>query len=155
MPTKVQQGFTLIELIMVIVILGILSAFALPKFANFSTDARKSSLQGLLGAIKTTSKIVHLSCMTSAPCASAAYGAVVFVPAYKQNVRIVGGYADGGTIGRKDEIDDLLDHSGFDLSAPSGTTVQWAIPGTADCYVQYIQPPKGGVPAITVVDTGC
>ena len=44
---KKQQGFTLIELIMVIVILGILAAFAIPKFANLGADASHSTIHGV------------------------------------------------------------------------------------------------------------
>ena len=56
---KKQSGFTLIELIMVIVILGILSAFALPKFADLGGDARTSALKGGMGAVKSAAAITH------------------------------------------------------------------------------------------------
>jgi MSHA pilin protein MshA len=56
---KKQGGFTLIELVVVIVILGILAVTAAPKFLNLQEDARKSSLQGLKGAMTGAAGIVY------------------------------------------------------------------------------------------------
>jgi len=46
-----QTGFTLIELIMVIVILGVLAAVAIPKFTNLSADANAAAVQSVAGAL--------------------------------------------------------------------------------------------------------
>ena len=56
---KRQGGFTLIELVVVIVILGILAVTAAPKFLNLQSDARASSLQGLKGAMSGAAGIVY------------------------------------------------------------------------------------------------
>ena len=55
-----QQGFTLIELIIVIVILGILAVTVAPKFLNLSTDARIATLESLEGSMRSASNLVNL-----------------------------------------------------------------------------------------------
>ncbi|EPA8653510.1 type II secretion system protein [Photobacterium damselae] len=56
---KRQGGFTLIELVVVIVILGILAVTAAPKFMNLQNDARNATLEGLKGAIQGAAGIVY------------------------------------------------------------------------------------------------
>lgn len=54
---KKVQGFTLIELVIVIVILGILSAVALPRFIDVTNQARAASIDGLAGAIRSAAAL--------------------------------------------------------------------------------------------------
>ena len=59
---QAQRGFTLIELVMVIVILGVLAAVAIPKFVDLKGDAQQASMSGVAGATASASAINYGGC---------------------------------------------------------------------------------------------
>src|SRR5689334_16349038 len=76
--TRRVTGFTLIELVVVITILGILAAFAVPRFINVQVQARASAIQSLQGALRSASALTHSMWMVSGqPATVAVEGATI------------------------------------------------------------------------------
>jgi MSHA pilin protein MshA len=130
-----QSGFTLIELIMVIVILGILAAFALPKFADLSGDAKMASLNGLAGSLKSAAAIARSSQLAK----GATLGTAVDLDG--TTVAMVNGYprANAAGISAAVGVTSGIDYVATGGGAAGGTTITYRIVGStlATCQVAY------------------
>lgn len=126
---KKQSGFTLIELVIVIVILGILAVTAAPKFLNLQGDARKSVAEGAEGAIKAAAELVYSKAII-AGLDNAATGSV---KADGEDITTAFGYPTADDLGVALAVE--LEGT-WSANAPSGAegTVTCEITGSGTAY---------------------
>jgi MSHA pilin protein MshA len=147
-----QKGFTLIELVIVIAIIGVLSAIALPKFLDLSAKARIASLGAAKGSLNAISALAKANYLVTnpKPASVTAEGVVItystgFASGYpKADVNLAAGAG--------------LSASDYTITA-AGTTLTvspLSAPTAATCSVVYSEPASAtSTPTLTLTTTGC
>lgn len=143
MKSANSRGFTLIELVVVIALLGILAAFAIPRFASLETEARAATVQGLSGSLRSAAAMAHGLFLATGASPVTMEG---------NSISITNGYPDAATVQLT-----LADTSGFTPST-TGATTTFTKDGAAtpaNCSVSYTEAGAGGAPAIAVDVSDC
>ena len=165
-----NQGFTLIELIIVIVILGILAVTASPKFLDLTSDARASTVEGLEGTIRGAANIAYSKALVQGAGAdlNADDDDTTDAETDTADISLVNSYPDVQATG----ISRMIEQDGFtavlnNATAASATEVRFYPDGVtagqagenftngADCYVTYTNAAAGASPVIDSETSGC
>lgn len=158
-----QQGFTLIELVVVIIILGILAVVAAPKFINLTTDARISTLSGLSASVKTANSLVYAKSQMPSLQVQPVAGRNDLIDIDLEGdgifeTRLKWGYLDNTDIEKWIEIDDSFTvqyqgiantYIGYDKDENGQVT-------NDNCYFHYTQAANVTTqPGYAIVSSGC
>ena len=141
-----QKGFTLIELVVVIVVLGILAAFAIPRFVNIAGDARVSAVNGCAGGLRAAVALARAQYMVD--------GVLTATTIDMDGTAVACALATGIPAGTAAGIGTALQTvDGFTVNydAPAAVTFQPNNGGSATCQATY----NGTTGVVGAVTTGC
>ncbi len=151
MKSYKSRGFTLIELVVVITILGILAAFAIPKFIALDTQARTATVNALAGTVRSSAALAR----SLAQAGGIAQNGVVVMEG--ANVQLLNFYPDspaGGIVNAINVSTDFTYVPG--ASGAAGTWTRVGAPTPATCTVAYLPATAGGAaPQVTATVSGC
>ena len=159
-----QSGFTLIELVVVISIIAILSAVALPRYIDLQAQARVAKLFGVLGSVKSASALAHAGCLvdlaglTTPTACTVAAGTVnmegssvvmdnQYPAANTSTVSGTGGILVAAQI--TPATDGLFISGGNPLFIDAGTVAN------INCRISYTAAVAGTAPTISLVSSAC
>ena len=149
-PAEDRRGFTLIELVVVITILGILAAFAIPKFIALDTQARTATVNALAGTVRSGAALARSLAQASG---TAQNGTVTMEGA---SVVLLNFYPDSPNTGIPAAINVSADFTyAPGASGAAGVWTRVGAPTPASCIVTYTPAAVGAAPVVATVVTGC